>query len=212
MLPNQMEIGGRSGEGRTGRSSGQMVEETAEGKGGRETPTRVSPSPFEQGSVKDSDKSSQGGATGGGKLSGTGAEGLRGPPPPQTMQKLPRLADSQAKIRQEAESLAMKLRKYQLPTGELETSINAMKKLETSARRGDGLGVRRAFSQALDALGDAKQSVRAETGLQRERTKLPEWYRDEIKTGLSDGVPKGYEEMVSEYFKVLAGQKNGDKK
>ena len=207
MLPNNMEIGGRSGEGRTGKSSGQMVEDSAEGKGGRETPTRVSPSPFEQGSVKDSDTKSQGGATGGGKLSGTGAEGLRGPPPPMTGQKLPRLADQQAKIRQQAESLAMSLRRHNLPTGDLEKSIQAMKKFEASARQGDGLGVRRAFSAAVDALGDAKQSARVETGLHRERTRLPEWYRDEIKTGLSDGVPKGYEEMVGEYFKVLADQK-----
>jgi len=42
--------------------------------------------------------------------------------------------------------------------------------------------------------------------------KLPPWYRDEIKTGLSDGVPKGYEEMVSEYFKTLAEQKTAEKK
>ena len=39
-LPNNMEISGRSGEGRSGRSSGQMVEATAEGKGGRKTPSR----------------------------------------------------------------------------------------------------------------------------------------------------------------------------
>ena len=37
-LPNNMEIGGRSGEGRTGKSSGQFVADTAEGKGGRQTP------------------------------------------------------------------------------------------------------------------------------------------------------------------------------
>jgi len=212
MLPNQMEIGGRSGEGRTGRSSGQMVEETAEGKGGRDTPSRLTPTPFEQGSVKDSDTKSLGGATGGGKLSGAGAEGLRGPNSPQLQQKLPRLADNQAKIRQEAEALALKLRQYKLPTGNLEASITAMRKFEDSARKGDGIGVRRAFSQAVDLLGEAKQSLRQETGLHRERVKLPPWYRDEIKTGLSDGVPRGYEEMVSEYFKTLAEQKTAEKK
>ena len=43
LLPNQMEISGRSGEGRTGRSTGQMVQDSAVGKGGRETPTRLTP-------------------------------------------------------------------------------------------------------------------------------------------------------------------------
>ncbi|MCX7591823.1 MAG: hypothetical protein N2255_09370, partial [Kiritimatiellae bacterium] len=47
LLPNQQEVGGRSGEGRAGRSHGQMVEQTAEGKEGRETPTRLTPGPFE---------------------------------------------------------------------------------------------------------------------------------------------------------------------
>ena len=157
--------------------------------------------------MKDSDKSSKGGATGGGKLSGTGAEGLRGPAAPQTNQKLPRLADQQAKIRQEAESLALKLRRYHLPTGDLEESITSMKRLEASAKKGDGLGVRRSFSRAVDTLDVAKKTLRVESGLHRERTKLPEWMRDEIKVGLQDGVPKGYEEMIGEYFKAVAETK-----
>ena len=40
-LPNNMEIGGRSGEGRNGKSDGEMVGDTAVGKGGNETPTRM---------------------------------------------------------------------------------------------------------------------------------------------------------------------------
>ncbi|MCX6903732.1 MAG: hypothetical protein NTW03_09700, partial [Verrucomicrobia bacterium] len=208
LLPNQMEIGGRSGEGRTGRSSGQMVQDTAEGKGGRETPTRVTPSPFEQGSVKDKDTQSKGGATGGGKLSGHGEEGLRGPTSSQqTAQKMPRLAQQQAKIRQEAEAIALRLRAYHLPTGDLEASVNDMKTLEQAARKLDGVTVRRSFSRAVDALGDAKKAVRVEVGLHRERTKLPEWMRNEIKTGLQDATPKGYEEMAGEYFRALAEKK-----
>lgn len=207
-LPNQMEIGGRSGEGRSGRSSGQMVEETAEGKGGRETPTRVSPSPFEQGSVKDKDTKSNGGATGGGKLSGTAEEGLRGPTPSQqSAQKMPRLAEKQGKIRQEAEALALKLRGYHIPTGDLEASINDMKKVEESARKLDAVGMRRSYSRAVDALSDAKKVIRTEVGLHHERVKLPQWMRSEIKTGLQDSVPKGYEDQVGEYFKSLAEKK-----
>lgn len=206
-LPNQMEIGGRSGEGRTGRSMGQFVEDSAEGKGGRETPTRVSPTPYEQGSVKDSSKDSKGGATGGGKLSGYSQEGLRGPAAPDRSQKMPRLAEQQATIRQKAEALALKLRAYHVPTGDLEASIAAMKRFEDAAKKNDGFGVRQSFSRIVDALADAKDSAKQESGLHRERTKLPEWMRDEISTGLQDGVPKGYEEMISEYFRALAENK-----
>ena len=207
-LPNQNEVGGRSGEGRSGRSHGQMVSDTAEGKGGRETPTRLTPEPFEQGSVKDSAKDDKGGATGGGKLSGFTSEGLRGPAPPPSSDKLPRLADQQARIRQQAEALALKLRRYHLPGGELETSINAMNKLEDAARKNDGLGVRRAFSQSVDSLGRAKTTVQHEAAVKREQNKLPGWMRDEIRVGAQDGIPKGYEEMVGDYFKALAEGRN----
>jgi hypothetical protein len=203
-LPNQNEVGGRSGEGRTGRSHGQMVSDTAEGKGGRETPTRLDPEPFEQGSVKDSAKDDQGGATGGGKLSGFAGEGLRGPAPPGSSQKMPRLAEQQAKIRQQAEALALQLRRYHLSSGALETSVNAMSQLETTARKNDGLGVRRAFSQAVSALDEAKKTVDQQVTVRREQDKLPPWMREEIRTGVQDGIPKGYEEMAGEYFRALA--------
>ncbi|MGA2175919.1 MAG: hypothetical protein ABSH38_13150 [Verrucomicrobiota bacterium] len=203
-LPNQNEVGGRSGEGRTGRSHGQMVGDTAEGKGGRETPTRLEPEPFEQGSVKDSAKNDSGGATGGGKLSGFGGEGLRGPAPPPSSQKLPRLAEQQAKIRQQAEALALQLRRYHLSGGELETSVNAMNRLEQAAHKEDGLGVRRAFSQAVNSLGAAKNTVQSQAAVRREQDKLPPWVREQMRVGVQDGVPKGYEEMVAEYYRALA--------
>jgi len=204
LLPNQNEVGGRSGEGRNGRSHGQMVADTAEGKGGQETPTRLDPEPFEQGSVKDTAKSDAGGATGGGKLSGFGGEGLRGPAPPSSNQRLPRLAEEQAKIRQQAEALALRLRRYHLPGGDLETSVNAMNGLEQAAHKEDGLGVRRAFSQAVSALGAAKDSAQSQAGLQRARDQLPPWVREQMRVGVQDGVPKGYEEMVAEYYRALA--------
>jgi hypothetical protein len=207
-LPNQMEIGGRSGEGRTGRSQGQMVEATAEGKKGRETPTRLSPSPFEQGSVEDKSTESPGGATGGGKLSGFAGEGLRGPtPPPQLQQKMARLAGQQAGIRQEAEALAYKLRAYHLPSGDLETSIGHMKRVEDTLRKGYGPGLRQVFSRAVDSLEEAQEVVRAQTGLRREESRLPRAMRDEIAAGLQDGTPAGYEEMIGAYFRNLAEQR-----
>jgi hypothetical protein len=64
-LPNSSEIGGRSGEGRTGKSSGEFVGDSAVGKGGRRTPTRITPDDFMAGQVNDSSKEDAGGATGG---------------------------------------------------------------------------------------------------------------------------------------------------
>src|SRR6202044_1888276 len=91
-LPNNNEMGGRSGEGRSGRSQGEFVGDTAVGKGGRNTPTRLDPTPFAQGQIKDTDRDPTGGATGGGKMSGEGGEGLEGPVPPAVKQTMQRLA------------------------------------------------------------------------------------------------------------------------
>lgn len=203
-LPNQQEIGGRSGEGRTGRSHGQMVEDAAVGKDGRQTPTRLTPSPFEPGSIKDSSSKDTGGATGGGKQAGFTTEGLRGPVPPPLQQQMARLAGQQAAIRQEAEALALKLRAYRLPSGDLENAARAMQQVEALARQGNGAGLRQAYSRALDSLHDAGRQVRVETGLSREHNRLPDRVREEVVAGLEDGIPKGYEEMVGAYFRALA--------
>ena len=80
-LPNTSEIAGRSGEGRQGKSSGEFVGDTAVGKGGRKTPSRLTPDAYVKGQIKDYSKDPVGGATGGGKESGQGGEGLHGPVP-----------------------------------------------------------------------------------------------------------------------------------
>ena len=71
-----------------------------------------------------------------------------------------------------------------------------MKHFEAAARQGYGLNIRQSFSRAMDYLQDTRKTIRAETGLRREQTRLPESMRNEIMTGLEDGIPRGYEEMV----------------
>jgi hypothetical protein len=207
MMPNQNEVGGRSGEGRSGKSHGQMVEETAQGKGGRQTPTRLTPSPFEQGSVEDSAKGQTGGSTGGGKLSGFSEEGLRGPVPPEMAQKMARLKNSQSKIRQQAEALSLRLRKYNLPSGEIETSLLNMKRVEEAVGNGDAQKLRQSYNSAVNLLKDAKSSVMKAQGIRREKITLPENVQREIYSGVKEGVPLGYEELSGKYFKAIAERK-----
>jgi hypothetical protein len=203
-LPNEQEIGGRAGEGRTGRSHGQMVEETAQGKGGRETPTRLTPSPFEPGSVEDASREDPGGATGGGKQAGSGEEGLRGPVPPALRQAMERLGQRQAAIRQQAETVALHLRRRGLPSGDLETAIAAMQRLEAAAGAAAGGRLRQSYSRAVDALGEARRSVGVAAATRREENRLAPRAREAILAGWREGVPPGYEEMVSAYYQALA--------
>ncbi len=203
-LPNQQEIGGRSGEGRTGRSQGQMVESAAEGKDGRPTPARVSETPFESGSVADKSAEDPGGATGGGKLSGFAGEGLRGPTPPPRLDQMQRLAGQQTEIRQDAERLSLHLRAYGLPSGDVEAAVSRMREVESLARAGSGAGIRRSFNAAIDTLREARGAISREAVTRRERGALPRQTAEALWAGLQDAMPPGYEELVAAYFRRLA--------
>ena len=203
-LPNQMEVGGRSGEGRSGRSDGQMVQSTAEGKDGRQTPSRVTPTPFESGSVDDKSKQDPGGATGGGKLSGFSGSGLRGPAPPPRLDQMQRLAGKQSEIRQAAEKLSLGLRNKGLPSGDLEEAVLRMREVETLARAGRGGEIRRAFAEAEGSLREARDLLREDAVVHQERGGLSRKESDALWTGLQDDVPAGYEDLVSAYYRRLS--------
>jgi len=203
-LPNNDEIAGRSGEGRSGKSDGQMVGDTAVGKGGKETPTRMTPTPFENGSVNDQSKDTKGGATGGGKLAGTGQDGLRGPLPPPAQQRLRVLAEQQAKLRQQAESLALQLRKQRRPTGDLESAINAMKTFEDAARNQNGLGLVQGYHQVLDSLQAARSAYAGDRLSRVETDSLTRTARKDVFDMQAEEAPAGYEEMTGAYFRSLS--------
>ncbi|MBE7463050.1 MAG: hypothetical protein HS116_06080 [Planctomycetes bacterium] len=203
-LPNEHEVGGRSGEGRGGKSSGQFVEQTADGKGGRQTPSRVTPDPFEAGQVDDKSQDAVGGATGGGKESGVAGQGLRGEPPPETKEKLQRLQGQQAQLRQQAEKIQTQLKAYHLPSSDMAEAIRRMNKIEEQLQAGRGFNLRQAHSQLLDQLKDAKQAVgyKAEIDLERSR-ELPKHVREKILSGMQAPSPQGYQDLLEAYYKAL---------
>ena len=202
-LPNNMEIGGRSGEGRNGKSDGEMVGNTAVGKGGNETPTRMSSTPFENGSVNDTSKDTRGGATGGGKLAGYGQDGLRGPQGPASKGG-GALADQQAKLRQQAESLALQLRKQRRPTGELESAINAMNDFENAARNQNGVAITQAYQQAVDSLEQARAAYAGDHLSRVESDQLTREASPNTIDTQAEAAPAGYEEMTGAYFRSLS--------
>ncbi|MGW8257555.1 MAG: hypothetical protein ACWGMZ_08730, partial [Thermoguttaceae bacterium] len=136
-LPNTSEIGGRAGEGRQGKSSGEFVGNEAVGKGGRKTPSRLTPDPFVKGQIKDRDKQVAGGATGGGKQSGLGGEGLEGPAPRATNMRDPqRLAAKQATLRNKAEGIDLQMKVMHYNHVELKKMIEIMARIELDIKSG----------------------------------------------------------------------------
>jgi hypothetical protein len=204
-LPNTQEIGGRSGEGRTGKSSGQFVEEEATGKGGRQTPSRLTADPFEAGWVKDSSAEAPTGATGGGKVSGQGAEGFQGPVPPPLQQALKRLAAQQSELIDKAKRLDYGLKKYRYPQGHLPESIELMQAQQQSLDAGEiGLfGSRQRV--LLSNLREVKELSETQKQLFRDRSALlPKQLREEIASGRDEPVPEQYRTMVEDYFRSLS--------
>ncbi len=203
VLPNNNEVQGRSGEGRTGKSSGQFVGDTAVGKGGRDTPTRLTESPFEQGTIKDTSKEPQGGSTGGGKQSGIGHEGLRGKTPDNNRDLEQRLPN-QVEMKQKAEALLRKLTVQNLPTGDLEEAISKMEQLSKYNVKGKGLEFRQVRDDMLSSLIDAKTAVGAAVKSDVDKNSSRKMKGNFFKYDGKESTPSGYEDTVESYFRSLA--------
>ncbi len=203
VLPNNNEVAGRSGEGRTGKSSGQFVGSTAVGKGGRDTPTRLTQSPFEEGTIKDTSKEPQGGSTGGGKQSGVGHEGLRGKTPDNNRDLEQRLP-GQVELKQKAEALLRKLTVQNLPTGDLEEAISKMELLSKYNAKGRGLEFRQVRDDLLSSLIDAKTAVNEAVKSDTDKNIAKRRKDNFFKYSGNESTPSGYEDTVEAYFKSLA--------
>jgi len=204
MLPNSSEIGGRSGEGRTGKSSGEFVEETATGKGGRNTPTRLTPDPFEKGVVKDTSNAAPGGATGGGKISGAAQEGMEGPVPPEIELKLKSLAKRQAAIRNKAEKISARFEVARWPSMFKETTAN-LKAIEEDLSGGRYQSALRKRGIVLKQMTDTRRFVSDQLQLNSDwSSKLPTRVQDDILDSFGGKAPRGYEDLIQQYYQALS--------
>jgi hypothetical protein len=184
---------------------GQMVEKTADGKGGRQTPARITPDPFEAGRVEDRSADPEGGSTGGGKLSGSGPEGLRGPAPPEVHAEMDRLADLQAEILQEGEKLKISLRKRGYYPLDLEKALEGMAWMEEALRRYAMADYAETQRNILGRLERLKTVAEASLRLDRERSgPLPDRYRRRMQSAFDEPMPGEFESLISRYYRSLA--------
>jgi len=204
-LPNTSEISGRSGEGRTGKASGEFVEETATGKGGRRTPTRLSPDAFSQGEIQDTSQEAPTGATGGGKISGAGQEGLEGPVPPEVQRRMGSLAGKQAQLRNTAEGVkaGLEVRNYESFT--LDRAIDAMRRVQRDLLAGRYHNALRQKNVVLDNLKDTQMLLSGEIRVRRDASAaLPTEVQKDVLDALEKPMPRGYEEYLKRYYTRLS--------
>lgn len=206
-LPNTNEIGGRSGEGRSAKSSGEFVGDEAVGKGGRKTPSRLTPDPFVKGQIKDHSKDPQGGATGGGKESGKGGEGLEGPGGrDQGSRDQQRLAGKQAALRNKAEGVDVQFQVNNFHRTDLKKMIDLMAQIERDLKAGRPINILRQKQALADSAANVKQQLQGEFQVRQDASvNLPTEIQKEILGSMADPSPVGWEELNREYFERLAG-------
>ncbi len=203
-MPKNDEIQGRSGSGREGRSSGEMVGATATDKGGRRTPTRLTGDQFSTGQIKDSSKQPPGGATGGGKSSGYGGEGLEGPAPLGMQKDIKRMAGIQAQLLNQTDRLRIQLRA---------AGFNNFKLIESAVLMQDAQKAMNAYHYHTALLYQkmAKQNLstalvinKAESRLTLDNTTVGHKTIRKISDSMLGAMPKGYSDPVKAYFEKLS--------
>ena len=206
-LPSASEIAGRSGEGRQGKSSGEFVGDEAVGKGGRNTPSRLTPDPIMKGQIKDHNRDNAGGATGGGKESGQGGEGLEGPTANSPGKRdLQRLAGKQAALRNKAEVVDAHFQVTQYHHTDLKKLIDTMSKMEIDLKAGNYQNFLRQRKVLAERAGNVKQYLEGEFQVKKDTTtNLPGEIQKEMLNGMQDPSPPGWEELNRQYFGRLSG-------
>ncbi len=205
-LPNTSEISGRSGQGRSGKAVGEMVEESAQDLGGRRTPTRLSHDPFQKGEINDMSKEDGlGGATGGGKLSGAGGEGLEGPIAPELQRELGRLSQKQAALRNKAEKINLALKIKDFKNFKLLESIRMMRRVEDDLSNYRYQNAFRRKNVILGGLRTSRMLLGGQIAVQEDATpNLPREVKDDIADSMQGEMPKGYKDLLKKYYETLS--------
>ncbi len=207
VLPNDMDISGRAGEGRTGRSTGEMVESVATGKGGRDTQTRMTNDAMGEGQVEDLSTEATGGVTGGGKIAGTTGYGLLSPSAPAQPDVLQKLAQKQANLRQQAVSLQGQLMRMRLPGAQLERSIQSMRQIEAAIQNGRYDNLRDLGAVVVQDLKSQRQITQEQIQLRHDPTVgMSDDMRHRTRQGADEEFPEAYRTLLSAYYDALAAQ------
>jgi len=204
-LPNSSEMGGRSGSGRRGRATGQMVGAESRALEGRPTPARLTNEQYEEGVPEAGKQLDPRGSTGGGKKTGGGRRGLQGNAPPDFVKDMERLQKNMAMLREQAQQVARQLDYAGRPLGGVQRAITLMEAAEQDYRdlRYDDAARKRKMALGQLRAGYAEIDQAVNLSMQK-APNLPQEMREEISSGVQQALPEGYEDIVGEYYKAIS--------
>ena len=204
-LPNASEITGRAGEGRRGRSSGQMVGSEIRGMEGRPTPARLTKEPYEEGVVKAKKQLDPRGATGGGRKTGGGARGLQGGTPPDFVKDMERLDGKQKMLREKSQRVVRRFQAAGQTSWRLDRAMRLIDSAEEDLKGGRYADAARKRKVALSDLRALQGGVDQAVALELDKaTDLPADMRKQITAGVQQALPEGFEELVGAYYKAIS--------
>ena len=204
-LPNNNEVSGRAGDGRRGKSSGQMVGDTARGLDGRKTPARLNNEKYEPGKLKEEGRLDPNGSTGGGKRAGEGRKGLQGGTPPPFSKDMKRLSERQKGFREKATQVARKLDTASVRGRRLREAIKLMESADKDLQNRKYDDAFRKRRVALGQIRGALQGVDQGTVIRLNQARdLPAELREELLQSTDESYPKGYESLLESYYRALS--------
>jgi hypothetical protein len=207
-LPDNNQAGGRSGDGRSGKSQGQFVENVAKGLEGRKPETGITNDTYEKGVVKELQKLATGGATGGGKARGGGQEGLEGEAPPPTYGGMAEMKDWQQRYRQKAARLASALKMAGIHVPEVDRLLKLMGVEDNKKADGRYADDMKRHEMTLGSLKAAPGLEARPSSMRADQAQgAPAGSRDRVLDAGDEAVPKEYDDAVRRYFEKLSENK-----
>ncbi|HEX4141971.1 MAG TPA: hypothetical protein VHY91_00335 [Pirellulales bacterium] len=208
-LPNDSEIGGRSGSGRRGKSTGKSVGDENSALEGRPTPARTTNEPYEEGNIKSKKQLDARGSTGGGKKTGGGEHGLQGGTRPDFAREAERLEKLQKQMREKTQQVAKITQATGKSSPRVERAVELMDEAVKDAADHRYQDAARKRKTAIGNLKAEQSQISESVNLSlRKATYLPADMRGQIGAAAGQALPEGYENLVGQYYKALstAGQ------
>ncbi len=209
-LPDDSLMSGRGGDGREGRTTGQMIGETSKNLPGRQTPSRLDEGQYEDGVVEQLREISSGGATGGGKVAGGGQTGLQGGDPEPDVGGLGVMHDweDQLKEKDAEEAGALRALRIGLPFCNMEFArlISLFQEADKSpgtGRYGDIAPTEEMRLPTIEALSSGDKASGSYRHIQPAYS-LPEEMRNHVLDAAKEPVPEEFNAAQSRYFEHLS--------
>ena len=200
--PNDNEMTGRSGAGREGQATGELVENHVKGYEGRETHARRTQDQFQKGMVtEDEDSTLKARATGGGKLGGESeTQGMFGNAPRRDLHTAAH-SRQQQKLRQEAEVLYASARLLYIGSGSLGEATRELRALESAPPDIRELGSLR--RRILRRLEDSRVEAKGGTVLPMPVNKVNQAGGVALEDSDTEKLSEEYKPILTDYYRGL---------